>query len=95
MLSDNSPACDNVTDSGKKLNCQLELLRPFPIGWIKENIPDQRDAWGWLTKIFGCLATGLALSLGAPFWFDVLQKFMNVRGAGVKPSTEEEKKKKQ
>jgi hypothetical protein len=29
--------------------------------------------------------TGLALSFGAPFWFDTLSKFMNVRAAGVKP----------
>jgi hypothetical protein len=40
------------------------------------------------------LWTGLALSLGAPFWFDTLQKFMNVRGAGKKPDEEKTKKKK-
>ena len=30
-------------------------------------------------------ATGLALSFGAPFWFDALSKFMNLRAAGAKP----------
>ncbi|MBE7172415.1 MAG: hypothetical protein INR73_17640 [Williamsia sp.] len=35
------------------------------------------------------LITALALSLGAPFWFDVLNKLIAIRGVGVKP---EEKK---
>jgi hypothetical protein len=30
-------------------------------------------------------ATGLALSIGAPFWFDTLSKFVNIRSAGTKP----------
>ena len=32
-------------------------------------------------KLFGWLMTTFALSLGAPFWFDVLNKAMNLRGA--------------
>ena len=37
------------------------------------------------TKVLGLLLTALAASLGAPFWFDVLNKFMAVRGAGKAP----------
>jgi hypothetical protein len=40
---------------------------------------------GMLAKLVGLLMTGLALSLGAPFWFDVLTRFVNVRGSGIKP----------
>jgi hypothetical protein len=29
--------------------------------------------------------TGLAVSLGAPFWFDMLKKVLSVRAAGPKP----------
>ncbi|HEY2153818.1 MAG TPA: hypothetical protein VGH34_23635 [Vicinamibacterales bacterium] len=49
--------------------------------------PSDYTAWFWFTlyKIFGLFATGLALSLGAPFWFDTLSKFVNIRAAGVKP----------
>ena len=36
--------------------------------------------------ILGWLITGLAVSLGAPFWFDMLKTFVNVRGAGQKPA---------
>jgi len=89
--SPSSIQCADEKDLGKKLGCQLNLLRPFPIGWNQKSYPEKTEEW--LAKIFGCLMTGLALSLGAPFWFDVLQKFMNVRGAGVKPTKEEEKKK--
>jgi hypothetical protein len=38
-----------------------------------------------LSKILGWLLTAGALSLGAPFWFDVLSKFINIRGSGDKP----------
>jgi hypothetical protein len=41
--------------------------------------------WFGLTKLLGWYATGLALSLGAPFWFDLLSKFINIRSAGIKP----------
>jgi hypothetical protein len=33
---------------------------------------------GWLLSIF-------AISLGAPFWFDLLNRFMNLRNAGRAP----------
>lgn len=40
-------------------------------------------------RIVGFIITGLMLSLGAPFWFDLLKKLVSIRGDGVKP---EEKK---
>lgn len=40
-------------------------------------------------NLVGLLLTALALSLGAPFWFDLLKKLVSIRGVGVKP---EEKK---
>lgn len=36
---------------------------------------------GWLRVLFGWLITAIALSMGAPFWFDLLGKIMNVRNA--------------
>jgi hypothetical protein len=38
---------------------------------------------------WGFVITGMMISLGAPFWFDLLKKLVSLRGAGVKP---EEKK---
>lgn len=40
--------------------------------------------------LFGWLLTVAAVSLGAPFWFDTLKRFVNIRSAG--PSPEEKKK---
>lgn len=35
----------------------------------------------------GWLLTAIAASIGAPFWFDLLDKFMNIRHAGERPPT--------
>jgi hypothetical protein len=39
----------------------------------------------WFERIIGWLLTIFAISLGAPFWFDVLNRFMNLRSAGKSP----------
>ena len=44
-----------------------------------------RGASWTLMKLIGLFITALAISLGAPFWFDMLSKFMNVRGSGPPP----------
>ncbi|MCC5668079.1 prominin family protein [Nostoc sp. CHAB 5784] len=35
--------------------------------------------------ICGWIVSGLAIAMGAPFWFDILNKVVNVRNAGPKP----------
>jgi hypothetical protein len=58
----------------------------LPIGWAAENpLSVPTDGWDWLVKGLGWIITAMAISLGAPFWFDVLNKFMVVR-ATVKPT---------
>jgi len=39
----------------------------------------------WRTAIPGWLLTAFAISLGAPFWFDILNKVISVRSAGKSP----------
>ena len=53
-----------------------------PLGY---NGDDPGDFNWWLAKILGLLLTVGAVSLGAPFWFDMLNKFINVRSAGKSP----------
>jgi hypothetical protein len=36
----------------------------------------------WLIRLLGWLITALAISLGAPFWFDVLKKIITIRSSG-------------
>jgi hypothetical protein len=42
------------------------------------------DGYSWFLKVLGLLFTALAVSQGAPFWFDLLNKFMVIRST-VKP----------
>jgi hypothetical protein len=43
----------------------------------------------WKSSFWGFVITALMLSLGAPFWFDLLKKLVALRGAGVKPEEKE------
>lgn len=44
------------------------------------------DVWSNLPfAIAGWLITAFAISLGAPFWFDILSKLIKVRGSGTPP----------
>lgn len=58
-----------------------------PLGWFPENIPDTAFS-PWLLKVVGWILTAIAISLGAPFWFDMLNKLGNVR-ANKKPEKAE------
>ena len=44
------------------------------------NLPALNDFWGWAAKIFGLLLSAIAAMQGAPFWFDVLKKVLDVSG---------------
>jgi len=46
---------------------------------------NQRTFWGIVKWIIGILISGIALGYGAPFWFDTLNKLINIRNAGQKP----------
>lgn len=67
----------------------------LPIGWGKDNAAKFSTigcagAGDWLLKILGWVITALAASLGAPFWFDTLSKFISVRSS-AKPAEETKK----
>jgi hypothetical protein len=56
----------------------------LPIGWTEATaIP--RTGRDWLLKVLGLLLTMGAASLGAPFWFDVLNKIVTIRSVGKAP----------
>ncbi|MDQ3698066.1 MAG: hypothetical protein M3373_08595 [Gemmatimonadota bacterium] len=70
---------------------RLEALS-IPLGW--SGLPGSRgEAWTFarthpgtvFRKLTGLLLTAFAVSLGAPFWFDILNKVVNIRGAGRAP----------
>jgi hypothetical protein len=56
----------------------------LPVFWTEEtNRPSSGD--DWLIAVAGWLISIAAISLGAPFWFDALNKLSNLRMAGKRP----------
>lgn len=53
------------------------------LGWYPETKP--KTFWEWFYKVLGWGVTALAISLGAPFWFGLLKKIMNLRSSGNVP----------
>jgi hypothetical protein len=76
-------AKEEVDKARQKLKATKALLAPEPLD--PERRPLITDLCGILRKIAGLLLTLAALSLGGPFWFDVLTRFVNIRGTGIKP----------
>jgi hypothetical protein len=75
----NSPEC--------RIERNLAQIKKLglPVGWDRSDprtIPDSPG--GWLLKVIGWIITAFAVSLGAPFWFDMLNKIMVIRST-VKP----------
>jgi hypothetical protein len=65
---------------GRKVSLNIEGMVPWSF-WAK--------AGYWLGRVmhnfWGLFITAVALSFGAPFWFDMLKKIVSLRTAGVKP----------
>ncbi|AFZ05118.1 hypothetical protein Osc7112_0520 [Oscillatoria nigro-viridis PCC 7112] len=67
----------------------------LPFGWSEQNSLE-RDKQGnllWpalISKLFGWILSGLAISMGAGFWFEALNKIINIRNAGKKPPSSTE-----
>jgi hypothetical protein len=90
--NEDSPSCKL-----KKAQCSIQSLG-LPLGWDNPDEPTsiwpgfhfwEGNVWsGWVGQIrlhfLGWLLTALAVSLGAPFWFDMLNKIIVVRST-VKP----------
>jgi hypothetical protein len=95
---------DAAADEAKRLIAEIRALG-VPIGWNACNLracdpraapvpgapPPPLSVLYILFAMPGWLLTGLAVSMGAPFWFDLLQKLLRVRAAGVKPNSSEDR----
>ena len=95
-----APESDTKTGGAKRDETSIQYVLQktqslqLPVGWsFDPNDPRyfqspefSRDFAGWaFYKIFGLLVSILAVSMGAPFWFDTLSKFVNLRSAGTPP----------
>ena len=90
-----SPSASNVFSGCTAPECRvqagLQQIRStgLPIGWTRvplssdvRGIPSNAGSWLW--KLLGLLLTAFATSLGAPLWFDMLNKLVVIRST-VKP----------
>jgi hypothetical protein len=85
-----APTPEQMKAAQKQLDERIDKLKSagIPLGWSGFEFPSNPRTWpwwkAWLAKIAGILITACAVSLGAPFWFDTLNKIIVVRST-VKP----------
>ena len=58
---------------------------PLPVGWSSRTWPGLD--WYLPLHLLGILLVGIAASFGAPFWFDLLNRVVNLRMSGTPPAT--------
>jgi len=82
-----TPVAGNAKETLTQTFATLQQLG-IPLGWA--STPKKEE---WVNKLIGLLLTALAISLGAPFWFDILNKITKIRSTGAEPkSTTKDKK---
>lgn len=78
----------NSQGSLQEVSGEIREANTPPIGWSR-NANDIRafpDTYGaGALKLLGILLSSFAIVMGAPFWFDVLNKFINLRASGYPP----------
>lgn len=79
-----------VRDEERRDIVRISFRRPDPQTCVRRSVDGTcqavraLSAADWLGILLGWLITGAAVTLGAPFWFDVLNKIMVIRST-VKP----------
>jgi hypothetical protein len=85
QTSDGEPALDPPV---RHIQHELDALPALGLGmnlfWWHSTAKGV-SPYGWCASIPGWLITALAVSLGAPFWFDMLNKVIAVRSGGKSP----------
>jgi len=87
--------CGFPTYDQARADIQKNLSAQLPLGYNWNSVeeywrhPVARGSISmfrlWIFNFTGWLITAIAVSLGAPFWFDLLNKLVNLRLAGQKP----------
>ncbi|MFK7803321.1 MAG: hypothetical protein AB8G95_16925 [Anaerolineae bacterium] len=81
-LTDTVNAVTSDSSGPQDLVDELNQLG-LPIGWNEQTTP--KNVTELINKLLGWIVTTVAVSMGAPFWFDILSKVSSVRIAGKKP----------
>jgi hypothetical protein len=87
---------NQITDSAQK-SCNLfpspgnAFGIPIPGTSKCLTTPQTSDRTNLLLKLGGIFLTAMAARQGAPFWFDMLKRVVNLRGTGANPAEKEAK----
>jgi hypothetical protein len=80
-LSTDTLQIQELSDNVKNLvNESATISSIVNLNYPKLNTSSRAD---WGRYILGCLLTTIALSIGSPFWFDLLNKLIKLRSAGT------------
>jgi hypothetical protein len=99
------PAASGTPDEAVQLQKDvLGVLGTLPIGWTPKYLkrmsmpnPEECEGKGWsvvwerISFLLGILITASTAVFGAPFWFDLLQRLIQVRSTGTKPLPERDR----
>jgi hypothetical protein len=80
---------DTLSTQFAFLQAEKDYLDQLPFGWTRlrsDYSKSQHHLLFGLTVFIGWLLMVAAVSFGAPFWFDLLLKFVNIRNAGKNPA---------
>lgn len=66
-----------------------DTLERLPFGWGPEeakptSASSRLSFAGCFVQLAGWLVSAIAISLGAPFWFDLLKRFVDIRATGIR-----------
>ncbi|CAD5947986.1 hypothetical protein [Planktothrix agardhii] len=82
--------CQDLTENF--LYSYLFDFSSLPLGWTQSNLNQQFNSGENIViqlfkVIMGWGLTAIAISMGSSFWFDILNKLINVRNTGSKPQS--------
>ena len=88
------PIAPDTTKSPNSVLAEEQALLGDLFGWAGEGEARRRQGTlSWLLlHALGWVLTALAVSLGAPFWFETLNRFVNLRASGNPPAKTGDKK---
>jgi len=84
------------SESSPRLDRTRDLLKAtrLPLGW-PDGVPFIQRSFDWKTfdgsLLAGWLLTAIGASFGAPFWFDLLNRFVKLRSGGPRPEDAKQK----
>ena len=86
-LAAKDPKCAPVQGLAKAIAERSKTFGELPLGWQDAQLTDLVSS-RFPQRLLGWLLTAIAISLGAPFWFDLLNRVVNLRHTIERPTAD-------